>query len=394
MTPHGLVLWGCGASPGARDSPSAQPRVGGGVWSMEVSSAHHKRRPPGRLEVSVPGGGVGPLTRTLALQTVQDGRQFLKYVDPRLGVPLPERDYGGNCLIYDADNETDPFHNVWVRTPGGPHWRGTLCPRVRVCPHTPQHMSLGPGRRCASGPGCAQGREASGCEDITGPGPGQGCGGYTGWGCMRPASHPQDKLDGFVPAHFIGWYLKVRQAHGRLACPVCHPPCVLGFCWSWVDVESGLTLMSNAGGHSARPPGRPSMACGVVAVRTMEKTPGPALCLPCSRVRAALGGADAEGVPLPRPQTLMIRDWWTCTIVSVMFEFLEYSLEHQLPNFSECWWDHVGAGDGRASALAWPEACVPHPAGGRGCSGAGLGRPDGAAGSTGLPPASSGSWMC
>nr|XP_033717471.1 phosphatidylserine synthase 2 isoform X1 [Tursiops truncatus] len=101
-------------------------------------------------------------------ETVQDGRQFLKYVDPRLGVPLPERDYGGNCLIYDADNKTDPFHNVW------------------------------------------------------------------------------DKLDGFVPAHFIGWYLK----------------------------------------------------------------------------------------------TLMIRDWWMCTIVSVMFEFLEYSLEHQLPNFSECWWDH------------------------------------------------------
>lgn len=33
-----------------------------------------------------------------------------------------------------------------------------------------------------------------------------------------------------------------------------------------------------------------------------------------------------------------------CMIISVMFEFLEYSLEHQLPNFSECWWDHVGAG--------------------------------------------------
>lgn len=30
-----------------------------------------------------------------------------------------------------------------------------------------------------------------------------------------------------------------------------------------------------------------------------------------------------------------------CMIISVMFEFLEYSLEHQLPNFSECWWDHV-----------------------------------------------------
>ncbi|XP_008975954.2 phosphatidylserine synthase 2 isoform X1 [Pan paniscus] len=111
---------------------------------------------------------VAPLTGALALQTVQDGRQFLKYVDPKLGVPLPERDYGGNCLIYDPDNETDPFHNIW------------------------------------------------------------------------------DKLDGFVPAHFLGWYLK----------------------------------------------------------------------------------------------TLMIRDWWMCMIISVMFEFLEYSLEHQLPNFSECWWDH------------------------------------------------------
>jgi hypothetical protein len=27
--------------------------------------------------------------------------------------------------------------------------------------------------------------------------------------------------------------------------------------------------------------------------------------------------------------------------MSVMFEILEYTLEHQLPNFSECWWDHV-----------------------------------------------------
>ncbi|XP_013358382.1 PREDICTED: phosphatidylserine synthase 2 isoform X2 [Chinchilla lanigera] len=116
-------------------------------------------------------GGLRPQS-TLLLRpqnlTVRDGRQFLKYVDARLGVPLPERDYGGNCLIYDPDNKTDPFHNIW------------------------------------------------------------------------------DKLDGFVPAHFIGWYLK----------------------------------------------------------------------------------------------TLMIRDWWMCMIISVMFEFLEYSLEHQLPNFSECWWDH------------------------------------------------------
>ncbi|PWA24509.1 hypothetical protein CCH79_00011736, partial [Gambusia affinis] len=104
----------------------------------------------------------------ILFQTVHDGRQFMKYIDPKLGVALPERDYGGNCLIYDPGNATDPFHNLW------------------------------------------------------------------------------DKMDGFVPAHFLGWYIK----------------------------------------------------------------------------------------------TLMIRDWWMCMMISVMFEFLEYSLEHQLPNFSECWWDH------------------------------------------------------
>lgn len=75
------------------------------------------------------------------------------------------------------------------------------------------------------------------------------------------------------------------------------------------------------------------------------------------------------------PQTLMIRDWWMCTIVSVMFEFLEYSLEHQLPNFSECWWDHVGA------AAAW--------GGGAEAPGEGAGH------SPALPaPARSGSWTC
>lgn len=39
----------------------------------------------------------------------------MKFIDPNLGVPLPERDYGGNCLIYDPGNGTDPFHNIWVR---------------------------------------------------------------------------------------------------------------------------------------------------------------------------------------------------------------------------------------------------------------------------------------
>ena len=47
-------------------------------------------------------------------QTLHDGRQFMKYIDPKLGVALPERAYGGNCLLYDPGNTTDPFHNVWV----------------------------------------------------------------------------------------------------------------------------------------------------------------------------------------------------------------------------------------------------------------------------------------
>ena len=42
-------------------------------------------------------------------------------------------------------------------------------------------------------------------------------------------------------------------------------------------------------------------------------------------------------------QTLIIRDWWFCMVISLMFEVMEYTLEHQLPNFSECWWDHVSS---------------------------------------------------
>jgi phosphatidylserine synthase 2 len=38
----------------------------------------------------------------------------MKYADPSLGVPLPEKDYGGNCLIYDPEVPDDPFHNFWV----------------------------------------------------------------------------------------------------------------------------------------------------------------------------------------------------------------------------------------------------------------------------------------
>ncbi|XP_063960758.1 phosphatidylserine synthase 2-like [Lytechinus pictus] len=37
---------------------------------------------------------------------------------------------------------------------------------------------------------------------------------------------------------------------------------------------------------------------------------------------------------------LMIRDYWLCTILSISFEIMEYTFEHQLNNFGECWWDH------------------------------------------------------
>lgn len=39
-------------------------------------------------------------------------------------------------------------------------------------------------------------------------------------------------------------------------------------------------------------------------------------------------------------KALVIRDTLTCWILSVMFEVMEYTFQHQLPNFNECWWDH------------------------------------------------------
>ncbi|KAK8377432.1 hypothetical protein O3P69_013812 [Scylla paramamosain] len=101
-------------------------------------------------------------------QSASGARQLLKHIDPKLGEPMEEKDYGGNCHLYDHERPDDPFHNI------------------------------------------------------------------------------KDKLDLFVPLHFFGWWMK----------------------------------------------------------------------------------------------TLLLRDWWLCWVVSVMFELLEYTLEHQLPNFSECWWDH------------------------------------------------------
>ena len=38
---------------------------------------------------------------------------------------------------------------------------------------------------------------------------------------------------------------------------------------------------------------------------------------------------------------LIFRDLKICWFLSGLFEFLEISLKHNLPNFNECWWDHL-----------------------------------------------------
>ncbi|EGG06966.1 uncharacterized protein MELLADRAFT_35829, partial [Melampsora larici-populina 98AG31] len=39
-------------------------------------------------------------------------------------------------------------------------------------------------------------------------------------------------------------------------------------------------------------------------------------------------------------KAVVLRDHWFCWILSIGFEIMEYSLQHHLPNFAECWWDH------------------------------------------------------
>lgn len=48
----------------------------------------------------------------LALQTRDTARELLSILDSRLGKPLAEKSYGGNCHLYDSDNPADPWHNV------------------------------------------------------------------------------------------------------------------------------------------------------------------------------------------------------------------------------------------------------------------------------------------
>lgn len=40
-------------------------------------------------------------------------------------------------------------------------------------------------------------------------------------------------------------------------------------------------------------------------------------------------------------KTIILRDWRIVTCVSIGFELLEITFQHVLPNFLECWWDHL-----------------------------------------------------
>eukprot|EP00741_Cyanophora_paradoxa_P009312 tig00000144_g9020.t1 len=39
-------------------------------------------------------------------------------------------------------------------------------------------------------------------------------------------------------------------------------------------------------------------------------------------------------------KTVLLRDWWLCIVLSLLFEAWEFTFMHYLPNFIECWWDH------------------------------------------------------
>ena len=40
-------------------------------------------------------------------------------------------------------------------------------------------------------------------------------------------------------------------------------------------------------------------------------------------------------------KAMVIRDWRLLWVLSILFEWMEITFRHILPNFWECWWDHV-----------------------------------------------------
>ena len=62
----------------------------------------------------------------------RDARRLLKHLDSSLGEPIPEKDYGGNCRIYDHESPEDPYHNlkdkmdIFIFAHAGGYWCKTL----------------------------------------------------------------------------------------------------------------------------------------------------------------------------------------------------------------------------------------------------------------------------
>lgn len=48
----------------------------------------------------------------LLFQNAHDARHIWTYLDPKLGVPLPERDYAADCRIYTPESNVSKFENV------------------------------------------------------------------------------------------------------------------------------------------------------------------------------------------------------------------------------------------------------------------------------------------
>ena len=93
-----------------------------------------------------------------------------------------------------------------------------------------------------------------------------------------------EKLDRFILAHFLGWICKALMFR------------------DWFILMASV----GSGGQGGR--------------RGVEREGGD------WDTHRAL---TARGIPLQ--------------VCSVGFEFIEYTFEYQLPNFGECWWDHVSA---------------------------------------------------
>ena len=118
-----------------------------------------------------------------------------------------------------------------------------------------------------------------------------------------------DKMDVFVPSHFFGWWVKVCSSSLSTLClfflPLSFP--------SLPPSPSPTTLF----------PLSPMVLSFHIGGGTLCPKVGDSLLLP------------------PFLQALILRDVFLLNVLSIAFELMEYTLECQLPNFGECWWDHV-----------------------------------------------------